>query len=431
MKILEVAVALKKSDMDLYTRILHEELRVAMGCTEPIAIAYAAAYACDILGGFPEKIEVHCSGNIIKNVKAVTVPNTGGLKGIEAAALAGAISGRPDLELEILSVLTEEDQQELRRRIDEKMTTVRLLESSHALHIILLATLHENEVSVEIIDSHTCIGDVVHNGKILHRRNVEEMQAVEKRCRMEVQSILEYAAQVPLEDVQDLLTRQIENNCAISEEGLKNPWGECVGMTMCAAEPDNWKTRIIAATAAGSDARMNGCALPVVINSGSGNQGMTASLPVIEHAKSINATREQLLRALCVSNLVSIHQKTGIGRLSAFCGVVCAATGAMAGMAFLDGQPRKVIENAIVNSIANIGGMVCDGAKSSCAAKIASALQCALLGYEMAKRDRVFRPGEGLVKSDVEKTIESIGKMAAEGMAATDNIILNIMISDN
>lgn len=413
------------------THILHEELRVAMGCTEPIALAYGAAYVRRIMGRMPRRFTVKCSGNIIKNVKAVTVPNTGGLKGIETAVLAGAVSGRNDLELEVLSVLDNAQREELHRLMAKHMVDVELLESDHPLHIIIEAYHNADAASVEIIDSHTGLGDIVHNGQILHRRQqglAQQKNEDESRRQLSVNAILEYADTVNLTDVQEELEQQIACNSAISREGLENPWGECVGKTLYSIDKEDIKNRILAVAAAGSDARMNGCALPVVINSGSGNQGMTASLPVIEYAKSIEASHEELLRALCVSNLVSIHQKTDIGKLSAYCGVVCAATGSVAGIAYLDDQPYQIIENTIINSICSVGGMVCDGAKSSCAAKITSALNSALLAYEMAKKGHVFRPGEGLVKEDVEKTIASVGRMAAKGMKCTDNEILNIMI---
>jgi len=416
--------------MDVCTGLLKSELRVAMGCTEPIALAYCAAYARTVLGKMPDRFEVRCSGNIIKNVKAVTVPKTGGLKGIEAAVLSGAVSGRADLELEVLSVLSDDDRVKLGRLLGKGMVKIELLDTSHTLHIVLNVYAGNDSASVEIIDTHTSIGRVTHNGVTLHTRGEQKIQEPRlDRGLLSVKAILSYAETVPLEDVNDVLRRQIECNTAISEDGLAQPWGERVGDTLTQADnAASLYCSLKAAAAAGSDARMNGCALPVVINSGSGNQGLTASLPVICYAKAKGCDEEKILRALCVSNLVAIHQKTVIGYLSAYCGAVCAATGSAAAIAWLEGADYQCIVNTIINSIATVGGMVCDGAKSSCASKIAVALESSLLGYEMAKKGRVFRDGEGLVKEDVEETIANVGRMASRGMRQTDTEILNIMI---
>ncbi|MDL2214049.1 L-serine ammonia-lyase, iron-sulfur-dependent, subunit alpha [Clostridia bacterium OttesenSCG-928-O13] len=413
------------------TRLLHQELVVAMGCTEPVSIAYAAAYARHVLGKMPQRIQVLCSGNVIKNAKAVTVPKTGGLRGIEAAAMAGTISGQPQLQLEVLSQLTDDDRALLTRLLSEDIVTVKHLKSEHMLHIVVKAQYEDEEASVEIVDSHTGVGEVWHNGeKLQDRCRPQNSAAPSETPRLSVQAILQYADTVDLDEVRDVLQRQIDCNSQISEEGLSGMWGSCVGQTLAGMDRQSLYTRLKMAAAAGSDARMNGCALPVVINSGSGNQGMTASLPVIQYARHLGADNDKLLRALCVSNLVSLHQKAGIGRLSAYCGVVCAATGSAAAIAYLDGADYNCIANTIINSIANAGGMVCDGAKSSCAAKIATALESALLGYEMAKEGRHFLPGEGIVKEDVEKTIQSVGRMASVGMRATDAEILAIMLDD-
>ena len=422
-------MSVDQNKISLYTKILREELVPAMGCTEPIAIAYGAAYARKVLGKPAERYEVECSGNIIKNVKAVTVPQTGGLKGIEAAVLAGAIGGNADRELEVLSTVTEADLQEIRRGLEQRIVTVRPLDSSHTLHIIIHAHAGADSVCVEIIDTHSNVGRVVKNGRVIHQRvEVAAQDDVSERRALNVADILDYADQVDLELVRDVLERQISYNSAISQEGLSGKWGAAVGKTLLDTCGTGIRVRAEAAAAAGSDARMNGCAMPVVINSGSGNQGMTASLPVIEYARELGASHEKLLRALCVSNLMTIHQKTDIGRLSAFCGAVSAATGAAAAVAYMEGAGYAVIAQTIVNSLANVGGMVCDGAKSSCAAKIVSALESAFLGYELAKRGRGFFDGEGIVKDGVEATIASVGRMAGTGMRSTDKEILDIMV---
>ena len=422
-------MSVDEKKMSLYTKFLHEELLPAMGCTEPIAIAYGAAYARKVLGKDAERYEVECSGNIIKNVKAVTVPQTGGLKGIETAVLAGAIGGDADKELEVLTTVTDEDIKAIKKGLEDKIVTVKLLDSVHSLHIIVHAFAGGDSVSVEIIDTHTNVGNVTKNGQLVHERaEVAVGDDTAERRALNLADILSYGNQVNLDDVKDLLERQISYNTAISQEGLTGKWGAAVGKTLLENCGTSVRTRAKAAAAAGSDARMNGCAMPVVINSGSGNQGMTVSLPVVEYAKELGVSPEKLLRSLCVANLVAIHQKTDIGRLSAFCGAVSAATGAVAGIAYMEGASYDVIAQTIVNSIANVGGMVCDGAKSSCAGKIASALESAFLGYELAKQGRGFFDGEGIVKADVEATIASVGRMASAGMLGTDKEILNIMI---
>lgn len=413
----------------LYTSILKEELLPALGCTEPIALAYGAAYARRLLGKAPTAYRVQCSGNMIKNTKAVTVPQTEGMRGIETAVLSGAIGGDPDRKLEVLTSVTPAHLVEVRKALEAGIVTVEPLDTTHTLHIIVRVEADGEYASVEIIDTHTGLGNVEKNGEMLHRRQAGGGgEAHTDRSTLSVESILDYAASVELEEVREVLERQIAYNSAISEEGLTNDWGASVGKTLLEYSGEDIRTRLKAAAAAGSDARMNGCTLPVIINSGSGNQGITVSMPVILYAKHIGAGQEKLLRALCVSNLMAIHQKTGIGRLSAFCGAVSAATGAAVGIAWLDGAGYDVIAQTITNSLGNVGGMVCDGAKSSCAAKIASALESALLGYEMAKEERGFTDGEGIVKSNVEETIASVGRMAAVGMRSTDQEILHIMV---
>lgn len=420
---------MEEKKQQAYTAILKEELKTAMGCTEPIAIAYCAAYAKKLLGEMPESCEIYCSGNIIKNVKAVTVPQTGGLKGIEAAVLAGLVGGDADRQLEVLTTVSDTDREEIGKLMGTGLVQIKILDSEHLLHIIVNLKAGNSTVSVEIIDSHTQLGNVIKNGQMLHsRETLIKGQAKLNYDLLNVKDIIDYANSVSLQDISVILKNQIEKNYNIAQEGLNNEWGAAVGKTILGSEKNGIRTIAKAMAAAGSDARMNGCSLPVVINSGSGNQGLTVSLPVIVYAKECNIDTDTLMRALCVSNLVAIHLKAPIGKLSAFCGVVCAASGAISGIAYLQGASRKVIEQTITNTISNVGGMVCDGAKSSCAGKIATALECAFLGYELAKHDHGFHSGEGIVKENVEKTIASVGYMAREGMHETDKEILKIMV---
>lgn len=422
-------MAISKETARLYTRFLHEELIPAMGCTEPIALAYGAAYARRLLGKVPQKYTVECSGNIIKNVMAVTVPQTGGMRGIQAATLVGALGGDPDLELEVLSAVKPHHLEAVKAALAEDIVTVKPLNTTHTLHIIIREEAGEDWVSVEIIDSHKNLGNVIRNGEVIHERTETAVadDTAERAC-LNLKDIIEYANTVDLEEVREILERQLEYNSAISEEGLTNPWGACVGQTLLKYRPNDLVTKAKAAAAAGSDARMNGCTMPVVINSGSGNQGITVSMPVRVYAEEMGASHEKLLRALCMANLTAIHQKTSVGRLSAFCGAVSAATGAAIGIAYLEDASYEIMAQTITNSLCNVGGMVCDGAKSSCAAKIASSVECALLGYDMAKEELGFRHGEGIVKETVEDTIAAVGRMAASGMRGTDKEILEIMV---
>lgn len=414
--------------MKNYIAILEKELLPAMGCTEPIALAYAVAYAKKLLGKMPTDITVKCSGNIIKNTLAVTVPSTGGLRGIKAAALAGAIGGDADKQLEVLTTVTDEDRTEIKRLVDTDLVKVEALDSTHALHIIAELKYNDEYASVELIDSHTNFGHVEVNGKVLNEKKEEKLQDLFKdEADLNIKGIIEFANTVNLDDVKEVLEKQIEYNSNISKEGLTNDWGACVGKTLLSYGDDIY-TKIKASAAAGSDARMSGCLLPVVINCGSGNQGITVTMPVVTYGKHIGANNDKVLRALCLADLIALHQKSGIGRLSAFCGALCAATAGVCGIAYLDGASYEVISQIIVNSLANVGGMVCDGAKASCAAKIASSLDCALMSYELAKKQRGFKNGEGIVKADVEKTIASVGRMASQGMRLTDREILQIML---
>lgn len=422
---------MEKAQYNNYVNILKMELVPALGCTEPIAIAYAAAKARSVLGEMPESIEMKCSGNIIKNVKGVAVPNAGGLKGIEVAAILGLVGGNSEAELEVLESITAEHLEQTRRLLKTDFCTCTLAEGVENLFIVAKVMKGQHWAEVTIINRHTFITKIVKDGEVLYAQEptaeVKNDIRVDKSL-MSVRGILEFARTVRLEDVRELLDQQIKLNSAIAEEGLKHCYGAQVGRTLLTVYGDDVKVRARAKAAAGSDARMGGCSLPVVINSGSGNQGMTVSLPVIEYAKTLGASSEQLYRALVISNLISIHQKKYIGSLSAYCGAVSAAAGAGAAITYLMGGDEKQIGLTIVNTIANVGGIVCDGAKASCAAKIASSVEAAILAHSLSMSNRTFLPGEGFVRDNVEDTIKSIGYIGRVGMKETDTEILNIMI---
>ena len=423
-----------KALYDNHLTILRSELVMALGCTEPIAIAYAAAKARQLLGEMPEKCTVHCSGNIVKNVMGVTVPNSGGLRGIDVAATLGVVGGNPELELAVLEGVTDAHRAQVRELLKGEFCTCKLIENVATLYIVVELTAGEHTALVEIQNTHKNITRMERDGKscITKIPTVEEkIHKTGDRSLLTVDNILEFADAVDVDDVERILTPQIECNMAICREGLEHPYGAQVGRVIL-QDHDNPTVgmRCRAYAAAGSDARMNGCPMPVVINSGSGNQGITVSVPVVIYAEHFKASREKLLRSLVVANLISIHQKRYIGSLSAYCGVTSAATGAACGICYLLDHPRQVIRDTITNTIATVGGMVCDGAKSSCAAKIATALQTALLGMKMSVYNCAFQPGEGLVEEDVEQTIYNIGRMGREGMKSTDNEILNIMLGN-
>ena len=416
-----------------YIRILEAELIPATGCTEPIAIAYGAAKVRQALGALPERCRVECSGNIIKNVKSVVVPNTGYLRGIEAATAAGLVAGNPDVQLQVISHVTEADQAAIRAFRDSHPIEVVPYQGDKVFFIAIDAWAGADWARVVIEDFHTNITRIERNGRCLFSLEGECADRADGNQEpdyglLSVERIVDFADSVAVSDVETVLDRQICFNTAISHEGLTHDWGARIGQTLLLAQGDGVRVRAKAAAAAGSDARMSGCEMPVVIVSGSGNQGMTASLPVIEYARELNAGREKLLRALVVSNLVTIHQKTSIGRLSAFCGAVSAGCGAAAGIAYLHGDGYEVIAHTIVNTLAILSGMVCDGAKPSCAGKIAMAVEAGLMGYEMYKHGKnQFYGGEGIVKKGVDNTIRTVGRMAREGMRDTDREILDIM----
>ena len=415
-------------DYENYLKILHKELIPAMGCTEPIAIAFGAAKARQVLGAMPEKMVALCSGNIIKNVKGVNVPNAGGQKGIEAAALLGALAGDPDLELEVISKVPPEAADQVRELVAKGVCTCELAEGVENLFIRIEAEAGADSVVVEVKTKHNHIARIEKNGQVLLEADDIPTEDAGDKSQLNLKDILEFADTVEIGDVKELLDQQINCNSAIAREGLEGNWGAGVGRTLLEVNGDGVRTRAMANAAAGSDARMNGCALPVVINAGSGNQGITCTMPVVTYAREMGVSDEKLYRALTLTNLIALHQKRYIGNLSAYCGAVSAGTAAACGVAYLHGEGYDVIGRTIINSLGNVGGIVCDGAKASCAAKIASAVNSGLLGYEMAKRGRVFPFGEGLVEEDYEHTIRNFGRLGKDGMKATDVEILNMMI---
>ncbi|MBQ7175049.1 MAG: serine dehydratase subunit alpha family protein [Lachnospiraceae bacterium] len=414
---------------DNYSRILRSELIPAMGCTEPIAIALAAAKAREVLGCLPEKIVARCSGNIIKNVKSVTVPNSGGEHGIEAAAVLGAVAGRADLNLQVISEVSEEEIRLTKELLLKRICSCELEEGRENLYILITVSAGEETASVELKNRHDHISRITKNGEVVFEQPEIRQEEKGDKSRLNLKDIMEYADTVDLDEIRDLLETQISYNSAISEEGLTHRWGAGVGRTILDAEGAGVLQRARAAAAAGSDARMNGCPMPVVINSGSGNQGITCTMPVLTYAKALGCSHEKLLRALTLSNLVSLHQKRYIGNLSAYCGAVSAATGAACGIAYLQDADYDTLGRTIINSIGTTGGIICDGAKSSCASKISAAVEAGILGYEMAKRGEYFRDGEGIVSGDYEQTIRNIGCVGRDGMKSTDITILNLMIS--
>jgi len=415
-----------------FIQILHEELIPAMGCTEPIALAYIAAKARDILGDFPEKVIVKASGSIIKNVKSVIVPHTNRLKGIPAAVVAGLIAGKSEKELEVISEVTEKQIEAMNEYLKKDNIIVEYLDSDHVFDIIITLTKANDTVNVRIKDFHTNIVLIEKNGQIIFEKKDEQITAQQPRADrslLNIKSIWDFINSVDIKEIEEVLNRQIAYNTAICEEGLRNNYGANIGKVLLKMEGDNIRTRAKAKAAAGSDARMNGCELPVIINSGSGNQGITCSIPVIEYAKELNVSQETLLRALALSNLVAIHEKTGIGTLSAYCGAVSAGAGAGAGIAYLNGGTYEDIIHTIVNSLAIVSGIVCDGAKASCAAKIASSVDAAILGYHMYQEGQEFKAGDGIVMHGVEATIKSVGHLGKEGMKETNKEIIKLMIN--
>ena len=413
-----------------YVDILRRELVPAMGCTEPIAIAYCAAKARAALGTLPDQITVAASGNIIKNVKSVIVPNTDGRKGIEAAAAVGVLAGDETAGLEVIAHARPEARKQLGDYLANTKITVQAARSPHVLDITVTVRKGDDQAQVQVVNEHTNIVRITRNDTVLFEKEIVDTVDTGKPdydC-MTIEDIYDFAMTADLADVQDLLDRQIAYNTAIADEGLKNNYGANIGQTLLKAYGTDIHIRARARAAAGSDARMNGCELLVVINSGSGNQGMAVSLPVIEYAKELHSTQEQLYRALLLSNLVTLHEKEGIGRLSAYCGAVSAGAGAGAGIAWLCGGDYKAVIHTIVNALAITSGIICDGAKASCAAKISAAVDAGIMGFEMYRNGQQFYGGDGLVLKGVENTIRNISRLGRIGMKETDKEIINMMI---
>ena len=416
-----------------YIRILEEELVPAMGCTEPIALAYCAAKAREVLGCLPDKVVIQASGSIIKNVKSVIVPNTNHMKGIPAAAVAGIIAGDASRQLEVIASVTDRQTKQMRAYLENTPITVEHVDNGLTFEIVVTVFHGDDSASVRIVNYHTNIVHIERNGEVLLDSPVEgesESGLTDRSC-LNLKDILDFAESVDIADIQSILDRQIQYNSAIAEEGLRGNYGSNIGSVLLRTYgDDNVMVRAKAMAAAGSDARMNGCEMPVVINSGSGNQGMTTSLPVIEYAKELKVSDETLYRALTLANLTTIHQKTSIGRLSAFCGAVSAGAGAGAGIAYLMGSDLDGISHTVANAIATTGGIVCDGAKASCASKIATAVEAGILGYNMHVQNQNFQPDDGLVGETPEDTIANIGRLGKEGMKGTNEEIIKIMVGE-
>ncbi len=423
-------MSLTKETYNTYCDILKEELRLAMGCTEPIAIAYAAAIARNQLETEPTAITIGLSGNIIKNTKSVVVPATGGMHGISAAVIAGTVSNQPELVLEVLSGLSKEDIPVMKTMLEEIPVEVVELDTDHIFEIFLTMKNEKDEVKVRLLDRHTNLVSIEKNGSVVFEKTEEEQEGGIKtdRSLLSVEGIVEFADTADLEDVKDLLELQISSNMAIAKEGITGNYGACIGKIIYKEGNCSIADKARAFAAAGSDARMNGCELPVCIVSGSGNQGITSSVPVVVYGKELGVSQEKILRSVLLADLITIHLKTGIGCLSAYCGAISAGAGSGAGIAYLEGGGFKEIAHTIVNSLAILSGTICDGAKSSCAAKIAMAVESGILGYEMYKNGRQFYGGEGIVTKGVENTIANVGKLAQRGMYGTDKEIIKIML---
>ena len=416
-----------------YVQILKEELVPAMGCTEPIALAYAAAKAREVLGAVPDEVKVEASGSIIKNVKSVIVPNTNHLKGIPAAAAAGIIAGQADKELEVIAEVSDEQITRMKEFLENTKITVEHVDNGITFEIIVTLKKGDSYSQVRIANYHTNIVHIEKDHKVLLDIPVEgeSEEGLTDRSLLDMQDIWDFINTVEVDDIREVISRQIEYNTAIADEGLRGDYGANIGSVLLDTYGDqDVKVRAKARAAAGSDARMNGCELPVIINAGSGNQGMTCSLPVLEYAKELKADEDKTYRALALSNLVAIHQKTGIGRLSAYCGAVSAGAAAGAGIAYLCGGGYEEVIHTVVNALAIVSGMVCDGAKASCAAKIAESVDAGILGYNMYLRGQQFYAGDGIVTRGVEATIHNIGRLGKDGMKVTNEEIIKMMIEE-
>ncbi len=417
---------------DAYIRILNDELIPAMGCTEPIALAYAAAIARETLGTMPERIEAGVSGSILKNIKSVIVPNTGQLKGISAAIIAGVVAGDASRELEVIADVTAEQCVQIKQVMENIPIEVEHVDNGVTFDIILCLYSGNSYAKVRITNYHTNVVLIEKDGEILEQKEVQHDSAetYEDGELLNMEDIWEFANSVDIADVREVLARQISCNMAIANEGINGDYGANIGSVLLRTQGDDVRVRAKAMAAAGSDARMNGCEMPVIINSGSGNQGITVSVPVVIYAQELGADEEHLYRALTLSNLVAIYQKSSIGRLSAYCGAVNAAVGAGAGIAYLHGGGYKEVVHTVVNALAIVSGIVCDGAKASCAAKIASAVDAGILGYEMYTCGQQFRAGDGIVSKGVERTIMNVGRLGKDGMRETNEEIIRMMLSD-
>ena len=416
-----------------YVNILREELVPAMGCTEPIALAYAAATARKVLGELPDRVVIGASGSIIKNVKSVIVPNTDHLKGIPAAAVAGIIAGKPEKELEVIAEVTAEEIARMKEYLENVEIKIEHIDNGLTFEIIVTLYKGKEYAKVRIANYHTNIVLIEKNGEVLKEVPVddESEEGLTDRSLLNMKDIFDFAETVEIEDVKGILDRQIEYNMAIAKEGIRGNYGANIGSVLLDIGQDNLMVKAKAMAATGSDARMNGCELPVIINSGSGNQGITASVPVIVYAEGTQSGKEKMYRALVLSNLTAIHQKTPIGRLSAYCGAVSAGAGAGAGIAYLCGGGYEEIIHTVVNALAIVSGIVCDGAKASCAAKIASAVEAGIFGYQMYVHGQEFVGGDGIVTNGVEATLQNVGRLGKQGMKETNEEIIRIMIGEN
>lgn len=426
----QILTAMEKSDClyDAYLSILKEELVPAMGCTEPICLAYAAAKARKVLGTMPEKVEIEASGNIIKNVKSVVVPNTGGLKGLKASVVAGIVAGNPENVLEVIANVQPEQKTEIAQFLDKTPITVIPLDSVARLDVTVGLFSGEHSSKVRIAGHHTNIVSIEKDGEVLFEGHCTDTNAnMTDRSCLKLDKIFDFASTADIDDLKPIIGRQMTYNKAIAMEGLKNQWGVNVGNTLLRCNNDV-RQRAKAWAAAGSDARMSGCEMPVIINSGSGNQGMTVCLPILAFAEEFNIDEERTIRAVALSNLVAIHQKTGIGRLSAYCGAVSAGCASGCGIAFLFGHGLSVIEHTLENALGMAAGIVCDGAKPSCAGKIALSVEAGLLGFEMSKHGDNLQGGDGIIGCSAEETIDHIGRLGRNGMRETDVEILKMMV---
>ena len=414
---------------EAFCTILREELQLATGCTEPIAVAYCAARLRQVLGERPRRILAEVSGNILKNVKSVVVPNTGGRRGLPAAIAVGVVAGDPEARLQVIAHVTEEDTAAIQAYLDSTDIRIDCPPTSRMLDIRLTGWAGDHKAVVHVANNHTNIIYVERDGEVLlekpHSDSAEDN--LQDKSVLNVRDILTFAGTVDVSRIEESVGRQLECNTAIAREGLRGDWGANIGSTLLLSGGDV-ETEARAWAAAGSDARMNGCELPVIINSGSGNQGITASVPVVIYAKELGVSEEKMYRALALSNLTSIHQKTPIGRLSAFCGAISAGVGAGAGISYLKGGDYKVLIHTVVNALAIVSGIVCDGAKASCAAKIATAVEAGIMGYDMYMCGQEFHAGDGLVGAGVEANIQNVGRLAKDGMKETNQEIIKIMI---